>query len=101
MGRRGELVRRDCKSSAQRDQPSARERTEGEEKRTESKLTRMEPTLVAPTGTMEKKPWRHRPRRATRSLRTNRSWSLLAIQGETEKSSPVMIRGVSELLKTT
>lgn len=52
----------------------------------------MLPTLVAPTGIIEKKPWRHRPRRATRSLRTKRSWSLLAIQGETEKSSPVGAR---------
>lgn len=56
--------------------------------RTLSKLTRIEPTLVAPTGTIEKKPYRQRPRRATRSFRTKRSASLPTIQGDTEKSSP-------------
>lgn len=55
---------------------------------TESKLTLILPTLVAPTGTIPKKPCRHRPRSATRSLSTNRFWRRLAIYGDTENSSP-------------
>ena len=58
--------------------------------RTVSKLTLMEPTLVAPTGTIEKNPCLHLPRRATRSFRTKRFAMRFAIYGETEKSSPTM-----------
>lgn len=65
-------------------------------KLTESKFTRIEPTFVAPTGIIEKKPYRQRPRRATRSLRTKRSASLPTIQGETEKSSPARSREHSQ-----
>src|SRR5882762_3369265 len=39
---------------------------------TVSKLILMLPTLVAPTGTIEKNPYFQRPSNATRSLRTNR-----------------------------
>ena len=56
--------------------------------RTVSKLTLILPTFVAPTGTMLKNPYFHLPRRATRSLRTKRLCNLLAIYGDTEKSSP-------------
>lgn len=56
---------------------------------TESKFTLMLPTLVAPTGTMPKKPYRHRPRRATRSFRTNRFASRFTMYGDTENSSPL------------
>lgn len=48
----------------------------------------MEPTLVAPTGTIPKKPYLHLPNKATLSLSTNKSFNLFAIQGLTEKSSP-------------
>ena len=41
-------------------------------RRSLSKLMWIEPTLVAPTGVMLKKPWRQRPRRATRSFSVNR-----------------------------
>ena len=63
-------------------------RTHDVELLTESKFTLMLPTFVAPTGTILKKPYRHRPRSATRSLSTNRFWSRLAIYGDTENSSP-------------
>lgn len=55
---------------------------------TVSKLILMLPTLVAPTGTMLKKPYRHRPSIATRSLSTKRFCNRLAMYGETENSSP-------------
>lgn len=48
----------------------------------------MLPTLVAPTGIMLKNPYFHLPRRATRSFKTKRLCNLLAMYGDTEKSSP-------------
>lgn len=57
-------------------------------KPTLSKLILMLPTLVAPTGTMPKKPNFQRPSKATRSFRTNKFSNRFAIQGETEKRSP-------------
>ena len=56
--------------------------------RTLSKLTLMLPTFVAPTGTMPKNPYRHRPNNATRSFKTNRFARRLAMYGETENNSP-------------
>lgn len=57
--------------------------------RTLSKLTTIDPTLVAPTGIMLKNPCFQRPSSATRSLRTKRLAIRRAMYGETLKSSPV------------
>ena len=57
--------------------------------RTWSKFILMLPTLVAPTGTIPKKPCFQRPSKATRSFRTNRFSRRFAMYGETENSSPM------------
>jgi len=42
-----------------------------------------DPTLVAPTGTIEKKPYFHLPRSAIRSLTVNKLWTKLTTFGAT------------------
>ncbi len=54
----------------------------------------MEPTLVAPTATMEKKPCCHSPTYAALSFKLNRPFTRRAIPGFTLNSSPTNITSV-------
>lgn len=88
-GRPRRLVRRAYEAGLSQMEQSAVWRTV-----TWSKLILMLPTFVAPTGTIPKKPCFHRPRSATRSFSTKRFSSRFAMYGETEYSSPVMVRSL-------
>jgi len=58
---------------------------------TSSIVKTTDPTLVAPTGTIEKKPYFHLPIRATRSLTANKLWTKLTIAGDTLSKCPFNI----------
>lgn len=51
----------------------------------------MEPTLVAPTAVMEKKPWSQRPMYTALSFKLNRFLTSLAMPGFTLNSSPAAV----------
>src|SRR5579862_9462688 len=55
---------------------------------TSSKLILIDPTFVAPTGTIAKEPYRHLPSKTMRSFSTKRFSRSLTMYGDTEKSSP-------------